>query len=110
LHLTPFFLKYRLNRGLPDDALFHMRQTRRLELDALVDEGGQLTATEIKSAATPSAAQYANLLRFRDQVTNNGAKQHSHAPKLRLTYGGDQASTHQGVEYVPWLGIGDLAW
>src|SRR5699024_2148487 len=95
---TGEIIKDRLNRGLPADAVFHMRQTRGLEVDALIDEGGQLTVTEVKSAATPSSSQYANLLRFRDQLKAHHDKRHAHAPELRLVYGGTEASTRQGVK------------
>lgn len=102
-------LKNRLNRGRSADALFHMRQTRGLELDALIDEGGQLTGVEIKSAATASAGQYTNLLRFAQQVATPQGIRHP-APTLRLIYGGDQVSTRQGVAIIPWNAIAQHAW
>ncbi len=107
---TGEILKYRLNRGLTADAMFHMRQTRGLEVDTLIDEGGRLTAAEIKSAATPSSSQYANLLRFREQMASNPGKQHPRAPELRLIYGGTEASTRQGIQLVPWKNIADQRW
>ena len=87
-----------------------MRQIRGLEVDVLVDEGGQLTATEVKSAATPRASQYANLLRFRDQLTSRHGGQHPHPPELRLIYGGSEASTRQGVQLISWQSIADCPW
>lgn len=107
---TGEILKNRLNRGLPAEAMFHMRQTRGLEVDVLIDEGGQLTAAEFKSAATPNTAQYANLLRFRDQMKTRRNEQYSSAPELRMIYGGTEASTRQGVKLVPWTSIADHQW
>ncbi|MDN5881411.1 MAG: ATP-binding protein [Nitrosospira sp.] len=102
-------LKYRLNRGLAPEALLHMRQTRGLEVDALIDEGGELIATEIKSSATPSAPQYANLLRFRDQTASKKGSRGT-VQQLRLVHGGEQPSVREGVELIPWHTIGKHAW
>lgn len=104
---TTEILKYRLNHGLPGDALFHVRQTRGLEVDTLIDEGGKLTAVEVKSAATPAAHQYANLLRFREQMQSH---EHAQPMELRLIYGGDEVSTRQGVKLIPWTNIADHPW
>ncbi|MDN5881630.1 MAG: hypothetical protein L0H37_04580 [Nitrosospira sp.] len=89
--------------------MFHMRQTRGLEVDTLIDEGGELIATEVKSTATPSASQYANLLRFRDQMASTAGSLRR-APQLRLVHGGEQAAVPEGVELIPWHTIGKHAW
>lgn len=102
-------LKYRLNRGRGADALFHVRQTRGLELDVLIDEGGKLTGVEIKSAATANASQYANLLRFAEQAEAAPSPRHQR-PRIRLVYGGEQASTRQGVAVMPWNAIARHVW
>lgn len=94
-------LKHRLNRGRPADTLFHLRQIRGLELDALIDDGGRLTGVEIKSAAPMSAAQYANLLRFRNH-TAGWPSRYRQPPDLRLIHGGDRASVRQEVAIIPW--------
>ncbi|MGH8189971.1 MAG: DUF4143 domain-containing protein [Rhodanobacteraceae bacterium] len=102
-------LKYRLNRNRTMGAVFHLRQTRGLELDAMIDDGGRQTSVEVKSAATISAAQYANLLRFRQQMADASETRRA-PPDLRLIYGGEQASTRQGVDVIPWNAIAQHEW
>lgn len=100
-------LKHRLNLGRPPDALFHMRQTRGLEVDVIIDEAAGLTATEVKSTATPGSTQYANLLRLREQLVEAHADR---PPRLRLIHGGTATQTIQGVEMIAWNTVDQHAW
>lgn len=102
-------LKQRLNHGRSADTLFYLRQIRDLELDALIDDGGQLTGVEVKSAATVSAAQYGNLLRFREHTASQPSRYRT-PPDLRLIHGGKRASMRQGVAVIPWNAIDQHEW
>lgn len=99
-------LKARLNRGLEPD-LYHLRETRGLEIDLIIEAGETLFGVEAKSGATVASG-------FTDPLRELGARVAAELPHLRyaprLVFGGDDAQTRGDVEIVPWSGIQALDW
>jgi predicted AAA+ superfamily ATPase len=99
-------LKARLHRGLEPD-LHHLRETRGIEVDLLVEAGEILFGVEMKSGATVASG-------FTDDLRELGGRIEREAPHLRyeprLVYGGDQLQARGGVSIVPWSQVAELSW
>lgn len=99
-------LKARLSRGLEPD-LHHLRETRGLEIDLLVEDGDSLIGVETKSGATVAGEFTENLLELGQRIERE-------LPHLRydprLVYGGERAQSRGEVRVVPWSEIPELGW
>lgn len=99
-------LKARLNRGLEPD-LHHLRETRGVEIDLLVEAGETLIGVEVKSGATIAGEFTRNLSELGERIEKV-------LPHLRydprLVYGGERVQSRGEVRIVPWSEIADLSW
>ena len=82
--------------------LFHYRETRGLEIDLLVDQGGVLDAVEIKSGATTTADFFKNLARFPGRLKDAGKKHHI---RSHVVYGGDVSQQRSNVQVLSWRNL-----
>ncbi len=98
--------KHFAHRGLVG-GLHHLRRTRGLEVDLVVENGRRLVAVESKSGATPGDAFLAPLLSFREEALAAGD---ADAVDPCVVYGGDAAQTRSGVRFVPWNRVARLNW
>jgi uncharacterized protein len=99
-------LKARLHRGVPAD-LYHLRETRGLEID-LIAEGAQgVVAVEAKSGKTVASEVLGPLRTFRAQLE---AQAPHLAPQMRLIHGGGAQRSWHGVDVLPWCHIQDVPW
>lgn len=96
--------KAHANRGVVP-RLHHVRQTRGLEVDLLVDRGSDIRGVECKSGATVASDALRNLMSLEPAL---GAQQ----PLGRgvLVYGGDERQRRTGVDIVPWSAVSDVDW
>ena len=99
-------LKARLHRGQSAD-LYHLRETRGLELDLVVEAGRRIIAVEVKSGATVAADFFAGLRGFGERMSESDV---TLSPELRLVYGGEEAQQRSGVAVVPWSELASLDW
>lgn len=99
-------LKARLHRGQSAD-LYHLRETRGLELDLVVEAGRRIIAVEVKSGATVAADFFAGLRGFGERLSESDV---TLSPELRLVYGGEEAQQRSGVAVVPWSELASLDW
>lgn len=99
-------MKARLHRGHSAD-LYHLRETRRIEVNLVVEAGVGPIAVEVKSGATVASDFFEGLraLGARDEVLAGVG-----APILRLVYGGDGRHRRHGVEVVPWSELQEMDW
>lgn len=99
-------LKARLHRGLEPD-LHHLRETRGLEIDLVVETGEVVYGVEVKSGATIAGD-------FTDDLRELGRRIERQFPHLgydpRLVYGGDRAEQRGGVRIVPWSSVAEVGW
>lgn len=99
-------LKARLHRGLPAD-LYHLRETRGVELDLVVEGTDRVIAVEAKSGATVAGDFFAHLDRFAEQITSR----HAHLSyERRIVYGGERGQTRRGTRVLSWRRIQDAEW
>ena len=82
--------------------LFHYRETRGLEVDLIIDQGEQLDAIEIKSAATVSSDFFTNLRRFADRM---GSVDDPRTIAQTLVYGGDESQQRSHARVASWRHI-----
>lgn len=94
------FLKGRLNRGIPAD-LYFWRDSKRLEVDLLLDDGMSQKPVEIKSGQT-IAPDFLTALKKWCELS--GALER---PAM-LVYGGDQEFVNANVTIVPWRKLASL--
>ncbi len=99
-------LKWRLHRGLPQ-RMFHLRHAKGLEVDLVIEEGGRLTATEVKSAATVATDFFKSLRQLGSDVSS-----HDHHLEFdaRVVYGGDTGQQREAARVIPWHQIHALHW
>ena len=90
-----------LHSAIPGN-LFHYREARGAEIDLLIEQGRDLVAVEIKSAATISEDFFKNLRRFADSVKQTG-EIHSY-----VVYGGAGAQKRTHAQVLPWNEIPNL--
>jgi predicted AAA+ superfamily ATPase len=99
-------LKARLHRRRSAD-LFHLRETRGVELDLVVEGAERVIGVEVKSGATLASDFFGALREMPELVARAGE---GRAPEARLVYGGAEAQRRSGVEVVPWSGIQEVDW
>jgi predicted AAA+ superfamily ATPase len=85
--------------------LFHYRETRGLEVDLIIDQGEQLDAIEIKSAAPVSSDFFTNLRRFADRM---GSVDDPRTIAQTLVYGGDESQQRSHARVASWRHIKSL--
>jgi len=88
--------------GVP--RMFHYRETRGIEMDLLIEQGGGMDAVEIKSGATLSEDFFKNLDRFSDLWKNTDNQQ---ALKNHIVYGGDLSQKRSKAQILSWR---DVSW
>jgi predicted AAA+ superfamily ATPase len=98
--------KARAHRALAPD-LFHVRDTKKLEVDLLVDRGPEVVGVECKAGATVGSGFMDGLRAF----SRLGQAQHPHLGRvLRLVYGGEATQRRGEVEVLPWSRVPDVEW
>lgn len=101
-------MKHRLHHNLPARNIYHLRQTRGLEVDILIENGSTLTAVEVKSGQTLSSSFFKTLPALARQLDE---KQTGHKPPdLRLVYGGDKSQVRRDIDVIPWNRLADFSW
>jgi predicted AAA+ superfamily ATPase len=98
-------LKARLHRHRPAD-LYHLRETRGIELDLVVEADGAVIGVEVKSGATVASDFFGGLRTVGERMGGVGPK----GTTLRLVYGGDTAQNRSDVHVVPWREIQECSW
>ncbi len=98
--------KSRLHRGLAS-RMFHFREAKGLEVDLLIEDGGQLTAVEVKSGETVAADFFRPLVRF---GSNLGAKEAHLKYRPRLVYGGEASQRRTDVDVLSWRQLHSRGW
>jgi len=76
-------------------------------VDLLLEEGGRLTAVEVKSAATVASDFFGPLGKFGAWVQEQQADAEYVA---RVVYGGETAQRRSGVDVVPWRELHERVW
>lgn len=99
-------LKARLHRRASAD-LFHLRETRGVEIDLVVEGERRVMGVEVKSGATLSADFFRGLRDLPAIVSGAGEERR---PAARLVYGGDVRQTRSEAEVVPWADIQEVDW
>lgn len=100
-------LKARLHRGRAPD-LYHLRETRGLELDLMVEADSGPMAVEVKSGATV-ASDFFKGFRELEARLEEGATDPD-PPVMRLVYGGEAGQKRSGVDVVPWHEVQAHSW
>lgn len=99
-------LRWRAHRGLPA-ALFHLRETRGLEVDILVEAGRALIPVEVTSGQTVASDFLDGLRAFADRTSGT-------VPHLQVTphlvYGGERSEARTGALVVPWSQLHEVGW
>lgn len=99
-------LKARLHRGQTAE-LFHLRESRGVELDLIVERADDVIGVEVKSGATIASDFFRHLYAFDEEV----ARSLPHMVRtLRLVYGGEERQERQGVEALPWNEVQAVDW
>ncbi len=92
-------LKSRYNQGqLPD--LYYYRDSNGLEVDVIFQDGRELVAIEIKSAATFSSSQLKGLKKFKTIAKN--------VKKAYLIYNSKALSLSDGIEVIHFENTADI--
>jgi hypothetical protein len=98
-------LKARLHRRRSAD-LYHLRETRGVEVDLVVEADETVFAVEAKSGATVASDFFGALRAFAERVDDGRPKDLT----LRLVFGGDTAQDRSDVEVIPWHGVQARGW
>lgn len=96
LVVSECFKAYTHQRQQPP--LYFWRDQTGHELDLVIEEGGQLSAAELKSGQTVSADMF-DTLRWWSAATGNPLE------STALVYGGDQSFTRSGIRVRPWSSV-----
>lgn len=99
-------LKARVHRAAQPD-IFHLRETRRPEVDLVIEAGSRLIAVEVKSGATV-VPDFFRALDGLAEAVREGAPHLE--PVGRLVYGGEEPQRRTGAHVIPWHGIQDVDW
>ncbi len=94
-------LKSRYNRGLASNLSF-WRDRSGLEIDILLEKGGQVFPLEVKSGQTVTRTMFRNLEHFTRSIVGDVEL------PWWLVYGGAQYQSRSGGEVVPWMEIGRI--
>ncbi len=92
-------LKSRYNQGLLPD-LYYFRDSNGNEVDVVLQNGRRLSAVEIKSAATFSAAQLKGLRQFKNTAPEVG--------ESYLVYNGDSYALGDCIQAVHYKDVGQI--
>lgn len=99
-------LKWRTHRGLPA-GLFHLRETRGIEVDLVVETTRSIIPVEVKSGRTMASDFLDGLRSFAAGVADS-------VPHLevspRLVYGGERGEARTGATVVPWRALHLAGW
>ncbi len=98
--------KARVHRGL-EARISHLRLTRGLEVDVVVESGPRLIAVEAKSSATASASFFKHLLTFAEEME---ARPGVTEVIRRVVYGGDATQARSAGELLSWAAIQSVEW
>jgi len=98
--------KARVHRGL-EARISHVRLTRGLEVDVVVEAGPRLIAVEAKSGATTNGSFFKHLAAFTEQMQ---AQPGVTEIIRRVVYGGDETQTRSAGELISWAAIQNVDW
>ncbi|MDT8437351.1 MAG: ATP-binding protein [Gemmatimonadota bacterium] len=99
-------LKARVHRGHAAD-LFHLRESRGIEVDLVVESADRVIGVEAKSGATVASDFFTELRGFSEEV----AARYPHLEcDRRLVYGGEIGHRRLDTEVIPWRGVQDVSW
>jgi uncharacterized protein len=99
-------LKSRLHRGHAAD-LFHLRESRGVELDLVVEAADRVIGVEAKSGATVATDFFPSLEKFSAAV---GERLAHLSCEARLVFGGDTGHRRRGIDVIPWHAVQDVGW
>lgn len=99
-------LKTRLHAGFTP-GVHHFRESRGLEVDAVLEREGTLVLVEAKSGATTNSEQIRPLARLTELLERH----QEHRPTERvLVYGGDEQHARSTATVLPWSKIDRGPW
>lgn len=101
-------MKYRAAHHLPMRSVFHLRQTRGLEVDILIEEANTIMAVEVKSGQTIAKVFFNNLSKLEQQVTENNSS--IILKNQRIVYAGETSQVRHGVQVIPWNTLMNYEW
>lgn len=96
--------KFQLNGGRTPD-IFHYRESRGLEMDALFFEGERLCAVEVKSAATAAHDFFKPFAPFAERVRSVGAL--AQIDNV-VVYGGESSQQRSSGRLIAWRDVGEI--
>jgi len=96
--------KAHTNRGLAP-SLYHLRETRGVEVDILVDRGSDVRGVECKSAATVPSDALRGLEGLATALGNA-----VDVSRGVLIYSGADRQTSSIADIVPWSSVDDVDW
>ena len=96
--------KAHTNLGV-EPRLHHLRETRGLEVDLLVERGRSLRGIESKSGATIASDMLAGLERLPEAIGSA-----AEVGRGILAYGGEVPQHRGGVDVTPWSRLGKIRW
>jgi uncharacterized protein len=99
-------LKARLHRRAPAD-LFHLRETRGVELDLVVEGADEVFGVDVKSGATLAQDFFTSLRALPDLVARGGE---GRRPVPRLVFGGGATQQRSEAEIIAWTDIQNVSW
>lgn len=99
-------LKARLHRGLSPN-LFFYRDRKGLEVDVVVERGGDLVAAEIKSGRTVAGDFFPPLESFADLV---GSGRQGRRVRRVVLFGGSGAQRRGETRVLPWSELDRFDW
>jgi len=106
--VTSEIMKYRAAHHLPMRSVFHLRQTRGVEVDVVIEDANTMTAVEIKSGQTIAKTFFDNLNKLDQQFKENNAS--ITLKNQRIVYGGETSQLRHGVQVIPWNKLMDYEW
>ncbi len=99
-------VKARVHAGMVP-GVHHFRDAKGLEVDLVLEEGGTLTAAEVKSGATVASDFFRSLERLGEELE---AKLPHLTYRPRLVYGGAERHKRSDIDIIPWFAIQELPW
>ncbi|MDA8165356.1 MAG: ATP-binding protein [Desulfobacteraceae bacterium] len=96
--------KAQVHRGEQPN-LYHYRESRGVEIDALVDLGDRLWAIEAKSAATIAPDFLKNFEPFAERVRDSGQPAQI---ENAVVYGGESSQLRSLARIVAWKNVGEI--
>lgn len=101
-------MKYRLRSNLPMHSVYHLRQTRGVEVDIVIEEANAITGIEVKSGQTIAKTFFSNLNKLNQQIKENNSP--IALKNQRIVYGGETSQLRHGVQVIPWNKLMDYEW